>query len=251
MGTERRLGWRHIERYVYLQRPYEDVWGWLAGHLSTLGEPLPGGGRSVELRIRPRGREIARPVRLEVAGVVAGDDRTRASISWTDVTHPNLFPRLEATLEVMPVPDGAARFTQLGVQADYRPPLAVVGELGDRLVGGQVTDAALTTFLDELADAATDQIAPPSRGGGTDRETTHPAGEEAAIRRLLVTVDGLGVRPGGAVGVTRALAAVPGVLHVSVDPWTGLAAVDHDPARCGLDEVAAALEEQAASPPDC
>jgi hypothetical protein len=61
---------RHMDRYSYVERPYECVASWLADHLSPLGDPLPGGGRSVELRIRPGGLEVNRPVRLRVSGLV-------------------------------------------------------------------------------------------------------------------------------------------------------------------------------------
>lgn len=43
-------------------------------------------------------------------------------------------------------------------------------------------------------------------------------------------------------GVCEALSSVPGVAHVSIDPWTALVAVDHDPNRCGLAEMVAVLE---------
>ena len=236
-------GWRHIERYVYVERPYDDVWPYLAGHLSRLGEPLPDGGRAVELRIRPAGREVSRPVRLHVGGFVCGDDRTRASLEWADAAHPRVFPQLEASLEIVPVPHDGAAFTELGVVARYRPPLGPLGAIGDRLVGAEVVDASITEFLDDLADGVVESVAAPlpapgaeAADGGADRPEDTPG-----IRRLLFPVDGLAVRPGGAAGACAALVAVPGVVHVSLDPGIGLAAVDHDPARCGPDQLTAAL----------
>jgi len=242
-------GWRKMERYAYAERPYEDVWGWLAGHLSTLGDPLPGGDRSVELRIRPVGKEVSRAVRLHVGGLVCGDSRARAALRWGDAARPRLFPELTAILEIAPVPNDDVPFTQFGILARYRPPLGPLGAIGDRLVGAEVTDAALTTFLDELAQAAEEQLAPPSPPGRAGRAAGRPGDDDPAIRRLFLTLDGLAVRPGGAVGAGQALAATPGVVHVSLDPWTGLAAVDHDPARCGSQLMMAALEEQAAPRP--
>lgn len=247
MSTAR--GWRHIERYAYVQRTYEDVWGWLAGHLSEFGAPLPGGGHSVELRIRPAGREVSRPVRLHVGGLVAGEDRARAVVGWADATRPHLFPQLEAELEIAPVPNDARPFTQLGILARYRPPFGPLGAVGDRLVGAEVTDASLTTFLDELADAVEDHtvlqsLQPDAERGGDD------AGERPlGFRRVFLTVDGLAARPGGAVAVCEALLAAPGAAHVSLDPWTGLVAVDHDPTRCSPARLMAVLDEPAAFQP--
>jgi len=221
---------------IYVDRSYEDVWGWLAGHLSTIGAPLPGGGHSVELRIRPGGVEVSRLIRLRVGGLVAGEHRARAALDWADASRPHLFPQLEATLEVAPVPNDSRPFTQLGVLARYRPPFGALGALGDRLIGGEVTDAALTTFLDELADAVAKHTAAPTPS------VSQPLDESTGLRRILLTVDGLAVRAGGAVEAHRALAAVPGVVKVDVDPFTGLAAVDHDPAAWSPADLAAALE---------
>jgi hypothetical protein len=180
-------GWRHLERYVYVERPYDDVWSWLAGHLSTLGERRPEGSRSLELRIRPGGVAVSRPVRLHLGGLVCGDDRARAGL------------------------------------------------------GAEVVDVSLTSFLDDLAGAVLDHVESPAR----DAPPAPPPPEEGdrAVRRLLLPVDGLAVRPGGATSVYEALSTVPGVVHVSLDPVSGLAAVAHDPAVCRPDRLTAALAE--------
>lgn len=249
MMTSTTRGWRHIERYAYVERPFEDVWGWLGSHLSGLGEPLPGGGRAVELRVRPGGVEVSRPVRLHVGGLVVGEHRARARLGWADAARPDLFPQLEAELEVALVPNDALPFTQLGVLARYRPPFGPLGAIGDRLVGAEVLDAALTTFLDELADAVANHTVPPSVEPRAEEGAPRDEDGDSAIRRVFFTVEGLAVRRGGAVGVCEALAALPGVDHVSLDPWTGLMAVDHDPTRCRSGQLMAALGEQAAARP--
>ena len=239
-------GWRTIERYAYVERAYEDVWGWLAGHLSTLGVPLPDGSHIVELRVRPGGMEYSRPVRLHVGGLVAADERARAALSWADATSPRLFPQLEALLEVAPVPNDSVPFTQLGVLARYRPPFGALGAIGDRIMGADVTDASLTTFLDELAGAVAAGTTPPSMAqtGDEEEDRSRPAVERAAsIQRIFLTVDGLAARTGGAVRLGERLMAVPGVVHVGLDPWVGLVEVDHDPTICISEELMAAIEE--------
>lgn len=244
-ATSAERGWRHIERYAYVERPYEDVWAWLAGHLSTLGEPLPGGGRAVEFRIRPAGLEVSRPVRLHVGGLVCGEDRARAELGWVDAGHPHLFPQLEAVLEVAPVPNDDAPFTQVGIRARYRPPLGPLGAVGDRLVGAEVADATLTLFLEELTDAVADNVVAPSLRPCPEDPGFAPPHDDPGVRRVLLTVDGLGARPGGAVGVRDALAVLPGIVHISVNPFAGLVSVDHDPARCSFDRMVEVLEDQA------
>lgn len=240
-------GWRTIERYAYVERPYEDTWTWMASHLSTLGEALTGGGRAVELRIRPAGTEIARPVRLHVAGLVCGEDRARAGLEWTDATHPHLFPQLEGRLEIAPVPHDGTPFTQIGILARYRPPLGPLGAIADRLVGAEITDAALTAWLDELAHAVDEGVIAPSLRS-MPVLPPGPLAADPAIRRVLVPVDGLAVRRGGAVGACATLEAQPGVVHVSLNPFSGLIAVDHDPDVCPSDELVDVLDDEQAAP---
>ena len=243
-STER--GWRTIERYAYVERPYEETWTWMASHLSTLGEALPGGGRAVELRIWPAGTEIARPVRLHLSGLVCGEDRARAGLEWTDAAHPHLFPQFEGTLEIAPVPHDGTPFTQIGILARYRPPLGPLGAIGDRLVGAEITDAALTAWLDELADAVENQVVAPS----LRPPPVLPPGslpEDPVVRRVLMPVDGLAVRRGGAVGACAALEARPGVVHVSLNPFSGLIAVDHDPDVCPSEQLMDVLDDEQAA----
>jgi hypothetical protein len=240
MPTSEIRGSRSIERYAFVPRHYDEVWPWLAGHLSTLGDLMPGGGRSVELHIRPAGRDISRPVRLAVGGLVCRDGTARASLHWADAVHPRLFPKLSAVLEVRPVPNDVRTFTQIGVQARYLPPLGRVGLVGDHLVGADIADVAITNFLEDLVVAVTDGLPPASESAPA---TVDPAeADNPELRRHFLTVDGLAVSAGGAAGVYEALSSLPGVVHVSVDPWSSLVAVDHDPNRCGLAEMAAVLE---------
>ena len=235
--------WRGIERYAFVPRPYDEVWPWLAGHLSTIGDPLPGGGRSVELHISPAGRDVSRSVRLAVGGLVCQDGAARASIHWADATHPRLFPKLTAVLELRPVPNDRRPFTQIGVQARYRPPLGPVGLIGDHLVGADVADVTITNFLDDLARSVTDGL--PVETDSEPAEVHLAEGGNPDLRRLFIAVEGLAVREGGAVGVCEALSSLPGVVHVSIDPWNALVAVDHEPTRCGLADMVSVLEQRA------
>ena len=242
--TPRTRGWRDIHRYAYVARPYDEVWPWLAGHLSAIGEPLPDGGRSVEMRVSPAGMEINRPVRLRVAGLVCDAEAARAALGWVDAAHPLLFPTLRAVLEVVPVPNDTASFTQLGIRAKYRPPLGPVGLVGDRLLGAGITDVALTNFLDDLARAVEDGVAPPEIGRRPPPAPDPPGPGDPVVQRMFLTLDGLAVRKGGALAVAGALQSLPGVTHVSIDPEAGLAAVDHDPAQCGARRMIVEVERQ-------
>ena len=239
-------GWREIHRYAYLQRPYEDVRSWLAAHLSSIGAPLPDGGRSIQLRIRPGGVELSRPVRLRLAAPVDGQTGDRQGLGWVDAAHPRLFPELDGVVEVAPVPNRKRAFTQVGVVARYRPPFGALGAVGDRLAGAEVADAALTAFVEELVGAAESDLGPPALRPDRDGPSEASDPEEDDARRIYIVIDALAVRTGGAVGASACLMAIPGVIAVSVDPWSGLAAVDYEAERCSPGQLVDALQEQAA-----
>src|SRR5437762_14169346 len=104
VATRSIRGWREIHRYAYVQRPYEDVFYWLAGYLRTIGAPLPDGGRSVQLRVRPGGVELNRPVRLRLARPACGEGRARVGLGWVDAAHPHRLPQLAGALQLAPGP---------------------------------------------------------------------------------------------------------------------------------------------------
>jgi hypothetical protein len=248
-ATRSLRGWREIHRYAYLQRPYEDVRSWLAGHLSAIGAPLPDGGRSIQLRIRPGGVELSRPIRLHLAGPVDGQTGARHGLGWVDAAHPRLFPELDGVVELASVPNRKRTFTQVGVVARYRPPFGALGAVGDRLAGAEVADAALTAFVEDLVDAAESDLGPSALLPAPDGESEPSQPEEGGARRIFLVIDALAVRTGGAVGASACLMATPGVIAVSVDPWSGLAAVDYEPERCSPRQLVDALQDQAATGP--
>lgn len=145
------------------------------------------------------------------------------------------------------MPHDGAPFTQIGIKARYRPPLGRLGAIGDRLVGAEITDAALIAWLDELAKAVDDWVVAPSLRPGPIPPPDPPEAD-AAVRRVFLPVDGLAVRRGGAAGACDVLQGLPGVVHVSLDPFSGLMAVDHDPAVCASQQLMSALDDEPVAP---
>lgn len=62
------------------------------------------------------------------------------------------------------------------------------------------------------------------------------------ITRLTIAIYGLGCGGGGALTVERALAKLPGVVRVHINPATEMAYVEYDSARLRWEQVAAAIE---------
>ena len=64
----------------------------------------------------------------------------------------------------------------------------------------------------------------------------------ATMERLTLPAEGLSYGGGGALTVERALAGVPGVHRVSVNPLTEMAYVEYDLTRTDVARLAAAVE---------
>lgn len=74
------------------------------------------------------------------------------SIAWRALNADRVFPRLVGELELSATTDTASRLTVVG---GYQPPISVVGDAADRLVGRHVAEAVIRTFLEEVAAALT------------------------------------------------------------------------------------------------
>lgn len=70
-------------------------------------------------------------------------------IAWRAATADRLFPTLTADLEIEAVNGTAIRFALVG---SYRPPVSVVGDAADRLVGHHIAEAVVRTFLEGIAE---------------------------------------------------------------------------------------------------
>jgi hypothetical protein len=70
-------------------------------------------------------------------------------IAWRAASADRLFPTLTADLEIEAVNGTAIRFALVG---SYRPPVSVVGEAADRLIGHHIAEAVVRTFLEGVAE---------------------------------------------------------------------------------------------------
>lgn len=238
-------GWRQIHRYAYIKRPYEDVWTVIAAdHTLTVpgGVRCDGTGR-LDLRVRLAGVEVTRPVTVRVGGLVVKDERSRLALSWWDKGHRNLFPVLEAVLELAPADFRGCRITQIGLVGRYRPPFGVFGSAVDRVAGFEIVAESVMKFVQDFTqriEAGVPAVPAPAAGEGPDDH------DQTALRhRVFLPVDGLACRSGGAVTTRRLLSSLPGVSAVELDPIAGIAAVDYDPERNTPEDLQNLLEADA------
>lgn len=96
------------------------------------------------------GVRVKREVAVELGPPIRSSTKTILPLRWEAAAHPNLFPALDADLELAPL--GSSR-TQLAMSARYVPPLGALGRAIDRAVLSRVAEATLKDFLDGVAAA--------------------------------------------------------------------------------------------------
>lgn len=105
------------------------------------------------LRVAVGALEIGADVKIAVRAMnenvsALGEPRTELEIAWTATSAAGLFPSMEATLSVYPL---SAHETQIGLHGRYRPPLGVVGNAIDALVGHRIAEATVLRFVQDVA----------------------------------------------------------------------------------------------------
>lgn len=241
-------GWREIHYYAYVERPFDELWPLLATQPNNVlgdGRAVPRGRGTSVLHVHLGGVELARNVAMQFSELIWDDDRAGLAVHCRAARHPGMFPLLEARFELAPLPSGRRHFTQVGLVGHYRPPLGVLGDLADRLGGSGIAVESIRRFVDDVARRLETVFTRERTKSDEDEPTTditrEPGGPE--LKKILLMVERLATRPGGAVGAARHLAATPGVVWVDIDPDTTLAEVHYDPARCHAGDLIDDLED--------
>lgn len=140
---------RHVYFYTYLSQPADVVSRLFAGDpgawLPPPAEPDDEGWRVV---LHADGAlpdaVAAREAWVTVGAVTPSGEGLLRRVQWRARTAERLFPVLEADLEVTPL---EGRGSQLSLLGTYRPPLSVVGDAGDRMLGHRVAEASVRRFV--------------------------------------------------------------------------------------------------------
>lgn len=142
---------RHVYFYTYLDHDFAGLQRVLAGDPARW-LPVPAApdddGWVVDLNARgvlpaALAQHTAR-VRVGAAGPGGHGPALLRSVSWQSTTAERLLPVLEGDLELTSL-DGCG--CQLSMMGSYRPPLSVVGEAGDRLLGHRLAEACVRRFV--------------------------------------------------------------------------------------------------------
>ncbi len=89
-------------------------------------------------------RRIGRLIKVEIGAPSATAGLMFMHIRWRSATDVGLFPTLEGALEVAAL--GKTR-TQLGLSANYEPPLGLIGKIADRALFHRVAEVTVNDFL--------------------------------------------------------------------------------------------------------
>jgi hypothetical protein len=234
---------RTVSQFAYVDRAFRDVRRHVASAPTRIlgdGPPEASGGPdepTAGLHVRRAGLDLVRDVRMVLGDLEVGVQSARLPLRWEDAAHPDLFPILDATFELSPVSAGHP-MTQLGLFGQYQPPFGRFGSLADTLAGRRIVLESVERFLDELARRLEREL--PATEPDAARPDSRPT---QGWRRVILPVDGLNRRPGGAAGVQLHLEAIPGVSAVSINPGTGLAVIDYDQRSCSVHDLQKALDD--------
>ncbi|HEY8340458.1 MAG TPA: hypothetical protein VIK95_11340 [Egibacteraceae bacterium] len=142
---------RHVYYYTMLEVPYEQAAAVLRESPQRwLPDPARHQGGEWHVALHADGAlppAIARRDALVTVGEPAQNDNLMLALEWRSATADRLFPVLTADLELVRLESGC----QLSLMGTYRPPLAVVGEATDRLLGHRVAEATVRRFVLDVA----------------------------------------------------------------------------------------------------
>jgi len=154
-----------IHCYEYVNRPYEEVSEALVlgavgiFQRATSSAAVRATSLVSKLKVTIAGLEVGKNIVVKVVRVdrhahVAriASEATELELEWHAETGRELFPSMHATLTVYPLSPSE---TQLDLDGNYDPPLGVLGEVGDRIVGHRIAEASVHKFLEDVAGRLT------------------------------------------------------------------------------------------------
>jgi hypothetical protein len=159
---------QRLRCYSYVSQPFAQVHGALSRDAAGIFKRATTVAAereyalSVQLRVRVGMISVATDVKVEVGPM----ENTMSSplgyevkvfpLTWSSVSGPSLFPRMNAKLLVYPL----SRFeTQLELEGTYDPPLGLLGDAFDSVVGHRIAEASVLHFLQDVTALLRSELA--------------------------------------------------------------------------------------------
>lgn len=96
------------------------------------------------------GFEIGREVRIELGKPRDAGYATFIPIKWHGKDQGGLFPSMDAELEITAL-DDQLPLAQIGLLGRYRPPVGLLGAVGDAMLMHRIAEASVRHFVSDLA----------------------------------------------------------------------------------------------------
>ena len=151
---------RTLRSYDYVNRPVSVV-------LEALQRDAPGifsratsgaaereRALGVQLRMRIGVVDVTADIQVEVGPqqgpkpFTAGHEVTAFPLTWRSAKTPSLFPYMRARLLIYPL---SSHETQLELDGEYDPPLGMLGDAIDSVIGHRVAEACVLRFVQDVA----------------------------------------------------------------------------------------------------
>jgi len=156
---------QEIRSYDYVNRPYAQVRERLVPDPTAVFRAATRAAadraRSVaaELRVKIAGMDVGAEIVFTIGEMVEeaggpftggpfGGPRTRIPVSWEAAAHPQWFPLMDGELSVYAL---TSTETQLDFLGRYDPPMGLVGDAVDALVGHRIAEASVHRFIGDVA----------------------------------------------------------------------------------------------------
>lgn len=150
---------RELTAYDYVIVAYDrvsELLGTDAARLferATVAAARRAGGLIASLHVNIGPIEVAADIKFDVRSVTdkvsaLGEHSTIVDLTWTAARGASFFPVMDAQLTVFPL---SRTETQLDLLGHYVPPIGVVGNLIDAVVGHRIARASVLRFVQEVA----------------------------------------------------------------------------------------------------
>jgi hypothetical protein len=145
---------RHVYYYTHVEQPFEAAAGLLGADPSIwLPDPALSHGERWLVDLEAHGPLPAslatHRAAVEVSAPVVTSGALLRAVTWQSMSNDGTVPVLRADLELNPLSQSVCQLSLIG---NYRPPLSVVGEAGDRVLGHRITEACVRSFVQGIAD---------------------------------------------------------------------------------------------------
>ena len=150
---------RQVRSYEYVNHPYEKVRAALAAdprrvfRSATKAAASRADDLAAKLEVRVAGVDVGREIEIavgsaqEAQATAVREARTVIPIEWQAAERPGLFPLMKGQLEIYPL---TATETQLDFSGEYDPPLGVVGDAVDAVLGHRIAEASVQRFVADV-----------------------------------------------------------------------------------------------------